>query len=244
MLAMIHCLVPLHGRLKLNSPLPSSLPPNRGSAGPTEKSWSESTCFAQAPKPSGGCSGFGDISPANNISDSESDLDQSPWSQATHFASTGLRFCFLFPSRHHQHSGKKRPGFGFKLWSHRRLPNTSVAYLSSPRAESKPHSRKLLLVLSPRSYTTTTSHRLLLLPSLERPDFHILLFITAVLLLIPETTFYFCAFDQFLLTLPDSLSSGITFSCKPFLNCIEKRYAQDLVRILLVASDRNANQTG
>lgn len=196
MLAVIHCLVPMHSRLKLNTSLASSLPPDRGSACPTEKSRSESTCFAQVPKPSGGCSGFGDISPSNDVSDSESELDQSPWSQATHLSFTGLRFCFLFPSRHHQHSGKNKPGFGFKLWSHSRLPNTSVAYLSSPHAESKPHSRKLLLVLTPRSFTTTTSHSLLLLPSLERPDSHILLFVMAVLLLIPETTFYFCAFDQ------------------------------------------------
>lgn len=145
-----------------------------------------------------------------------------------------------FVSCHHQHSGRKRPGFGLTADF---LTPPSVLFAFHMLSLSS-HRRKLLHVLNPLGFPSIPSDSLHPLSSLERPDSHTWLFLASVPLLILGTLFYFCAFDQSLLILPDSLSSGITSSCKASFNYAEKRYAQDLLRILFVASDRNANQTG
>lgn len=88
MFAMIHGLVQGHGQLLSSS--------DRGSAGATEKSGCVSLCFAfWRPRAIWRLLWLQRHLTTNTVSDSESDLDQSPWSLASRSPSSGLRFSFL-----------------------------------------------------------------------------------------------------------------------------------------------------
>lgn len=88
MFAMIHGLVQGHGQLLSSS--------DRGSAGATKKSWCVSLWFAfWRPRAIWRLLWLRRHLTTNTVSGSESDLDQSPWSPASHSPSSGLRFSFL-----------------------------------------------------------------------------------------------------------------------------------------------------
>lgn len=110
----------------------------------------------------------------------------------------------------------------------------SCGSLPSPQAESMHPRQKASPSSDPVGLTLTPLTALLPLPSLERPDFRILLFLASIPLLVLDIPSIFVHLSSDYLSFQTRLAQASPLSA----NLSSTTLKRDMLRILLVASDR------